>query len=311
MSMTHEQLIQVVIQNANETTRLARDHILMREETTANRQDIQSLQTRVYQGFEWLLAEQREDSKKICIISGFFRVGEEGYDISEEARDWHTNFWAESAGIRISIVQPSRVPSVSHTNGRGEMANSTVVRFHSNTDRNRMIQWWVRNTHDGQMHIKERNYTSQNFLRIRSGQPLADDMRALPYKAAIASFYVAGMLENDDKKDWYRHTLMKANGARMMQVEHAKNGNCYVRVDDDFYTSVKPHFDAEYTKTKQQWYSASEKGDGGKGRGKGSKGGKDKGKGKTTTKGKGKGGPPKNCYMVRFPVDFAGFVEME
>ena len=81
-----------------------------------------------------------------------------------------------------------------------------------------MIKWWVQNTYDGQMYITDKHYTSTNFLRVKSDQPLTDDMRALPYKAALASFYHAGLLERDDIKDWYRHTATRANGTRLMQV---------------------------------------------------------------------------------------------
>ena len=66
-----------------------------------------------------------------CVSAGGNKLEEELWSASEAFRGWRCDNEAAQAGIRISPVQPARFFSVSHINGRGEAAHTTVLQFHS------------------------------------------------------------------------------------------------------------------------------------------------------------------------------------
>ena len=151
------------------------------QEVSKNRTDIQRLQERTQANNAQLLEDQREDKIKIAYISGWLNLGKAYFTINEQARYHHLADWCQKAEIRQTSIQQSPVTSASHLNSRGEPSNTSIVAFHSNSDRNKFIKWWNDSTgRTGDMRIEEAGYTSRSVLRVRSGQTQEDDARTPP-----------------------------------------------------------------------------------------------------------------------------------
>ena len=183
-------------------------------------------------------------------MSGFKDLEEEGWGVSELYRDWWFNQEAEWAGVRISPAQVCRFLSISHTNGKGELANTSTVVFHSRSERYKFTTHWL-NTSEakGATRFYAYRQASQSVLKIRWGAIVADDMKIVPFKILISCFYQTGEMRSSDIRDYTHYQYSRATGERLGQVQYTIQGDTYVRVDDDYTDRVIEIFDDKYLET--------------------------------------------------------------